>query len=107
MKLKCLIVELRSIVLNTDEEVVDLTDFVLHDDKGADDKIRCYDLCRRCHHGSQRIPGIAFGIGIDITATLLGATAIPICEYKYTTTPTPGEANVYTEFVTILLEEQL
>jgi len=111
-------------LLNTsDEAVVDLTNHVLHDDKGVDDedaKTLTEDtlapgeylvLCRKVDFD--------FGIGSDDTVTLLDPTGIPISvvvlpgigaddatetyaltdggEYQYTATPTPGEANVITE----------
>jgi len=109
-------------LLNTnEEESVDLTNYVLHDDDGADDEDakvfanitmapgEFLVLCRN--------EDFEFGIGGDDTVTIVDATGIPLSsaslpgsgtdgetyayfdgEYKYTTAATPGEVNVYTAF---------
>lgn len=116
-------------LLNTDDAiVVNLTNYVLHDDKGKDD-----ESAKTFSNGTMapgaflvlcRDEDFAFGIGSDDTVTLLGATGMRVNsvaltgagndeetysyfdgDYKYTTTPTPGKANVYTKPMT--LEEKL
>jgi hypothetical protein len=106
-------------LLNTGDDAVDLTNYVLHDDKGEDDAdaltfadvtIASGEFLLLC-----RDEYFAFGIGSDDTVTLVGPTGIPVSsvgltgkgaedgtatfalvdgEYLYTATPTPGEANI-------------
>jgi hypothetical protein len=107
-------------LLNTDEEVVDLTSYMLHDDNGKDDEDATIFAGVTVAPGEFLIlckdKDFKFSIGIDDTISLLDPTGIPVDsvtlpgigandetyayvdgEYKYTITPTPGEANVYTE----------
>lgn len=123
-------------LLNTKEEeggqdAVDLTGYVLHDDKGKDDEdARTFgaDDAFSIAPGEYLVlckdVDFEFGIGSDDTVTLLDGSGSPLGTvslpgtgaddetyayleggYKYTTTPTPGEANVYTE--PIPLEKKL
>jgi len=118
-------------LLNTDDRVVmDLTNYILHDDKGAEDEdAKTFTggtlalgeylvLCRKVDFD--------FGIGTDDTVTLLDPSGNPLSivalpgtgaddatetyalngeEYKYTTTPTPGEINIFSEKQEPPLEE--
>jgi hypothetical protein len=107
-------------LLNTGDDAVDLTNYILHDDKGEDDEdalifadgttISSGEFLLLC-----RNEDFAFGIGSDDTVTIIGPTGIPVSsvgltgtgaddgtatfalvdgEYLYTATPTPGEANI-------------
>lgn len=114
-----------------DGEAVSLTNYVLHDDKGAADEDA------KSFQGVTMAPGeflllcrdvdFAFGIGGDDTVTLLNEVGVILDsvilpdkgaddgsetyalfedgEYKYTATPTPGETNIYLKPVS--LEEKL
>ena len=107
-------------LLNTGPDQLDLTNYKVHDNKGATNEdlyvfadtsispgkflVLCQDM------------DFDFGIGYDDTITLLDATGMVVDsvtlpgtgnddetyihvdgEYKYTTSPTPGEANIYVE----------
>ena len=111
-------------LLNQGTEAVSLSSFVLHDDKGKDDKdavtlpnitMQPDELLILCRKGD-----FEFGIGSSDTVTLLdgeglvqSSVTLPGTSadgyavltyafftdvgYKYTATPTPGTPNVYTE----------
>jgi len=116
-------------LLNTDlVEAVDLTGYVLHDDEGKESEEAMVFPSATIAPGRYIVlckeRDFLFGIGTDDTISLLDATgdlvdsvslpgvgtddetfAYVDGEYEYTTTPTPGFANIYTERES--MEEQL
>lgn len=107
---------------NDSTEVVNLLDYVIHDDKGKDDEDAKTFPNTTMASGEYKIlcNGVDFDFGISSSDTItfldqngiiLSVTALPGTgsdlqtyayfgasdDYKYTMTPTPGKGNIFTE----------
>jgi len=118
-------------ILDEDEEVLNLSNYILHDSKGIDDsEAKIFEESQQIESGQYLIlcKGIHFEFGIgsndvisllDENKTFVSEVALPGLggddetyayfgvdnEYKYTTSSTPGTINIYTK--SLELEEKL